>query len=124
MWYFGFRDSDWLARNHAGQTYNLPDSKIQFEGTQPHDCDFLSASLGSKHCRYEREYLAEWVTLSTTNEPIVYGNDQESPPTSCSHVELDFAHWCYRINDLVPNEHITAGWHARSVRIIWRKVEE
>ena len=124
LWYGVVRDSDWLAKGNAKSQYGVPDSKIRIVGDRPHDCEFLTAPLGEKHCSYKREYRAEWLTLSTTNEPIVYGNNQESPPTACSSIDTDFAHRCYPINDLGPDEHPTAGWHARSVEIHWRKVEE
>lgn len=124
LWYGGVRDSDWVARNHAERRYGLPDGKIQIEGKRPHDCDFMTAPLGEKHCSYEREYLADWFTLSTNKEPITYGTLQEDPPTVCSSDGTDFAHRCYWVNDLAPDEHPTAGWRARSVEIRWRKVEE
>jgi hypothetical protein len=124
LWYGFVRDSDSLAKSHAQSQYGVPNSKIQIAGKRPHDCEFMTAPLGEKHCFYEREYRAEWVTLSTTNDPIVYGTDQESQPISCSSSETDFAHRCYPVNGLKPNEHLTAGWHARSVEIHWRKVEE
>lgn len=120
----GVRDSDWLAKAQARSKYGVTDSKIQIEGTRPHDCDFLTAPIGEKHCSYEREYLADWFTLSTTHEPIEYGNDQPNPPTTCSPNETDFQHRCYVINVLGPDEHPTVEWHARVVEIRWRKVEE
>lgn len=124
LWYGVVRDSDWLARFHANSQYGVPDRKIQIAGNRPHDCEFMTAPLGEKHCTYTREYRAEWFTLSKSNQPIVYGTNQESPPTACSSVDTDFAHRCYYINDLGPDEHPTAAWHARSVEIHWRKVEE
>jgi hypothetical protein len=124
LWYGFVRDSDWLAKSHARSHYGVPDSKIQIAGNRPHDCEFMTAPLGKKHCSYEREYRAEWVTIPKTNEPIVYGTNQESPPIFCSSSETDFAHRCYPVNGLGPNEHLTAGWHARNVEIHWRKVED
>jgi len=124
LWYGVLRDSDWLAKSTAESKYGVPESKIQIAGTRPHDCEFLTAPLGAKHCSYEREYRAEWLSLSKNNEPLVYGTYQESPPTVCSLVETDFAHRCYHANDLGSDERATAGWHARSVEIHWRKVEE
>jgi hypothetical protein len=123
VWYFGIRDSDWLARSHARQKYSVPDSRVQIAGTRPHDCDFWTAPLGIKRCSYERQYLADWFTLRN-NLPVVYGNDQATPPLGCSSNELDFAHACYPINDLKPDEHPSAQWSARSVEIRWHKVEE
>jgi hypothetical protein len=124
LWYGVVRDSDWLAKVNAKSQYGVPISKIQIVGNRPHDCEFMTAPLGEKHCSYKGEYRAEWFTLSKNNEPIVYGTNQESPPTACSSEETDFAHRCYRINDLGLDEHPTAGWRARSVEIRWRKVEE
>jgi hypothetical protein len=118
------RDSDWLARVYAANHYGVPYANIEIIGKRPHDCDFMTAPLGEKHCSYEREYLAEWFTLSTNHEPITYGTDQESPPTQCSSDPFEFAHRCYWVNDLRPDEHPTAEWRARSVEIHWRKVEE
>jgi hypothetical protein len=121
--YFLIRDSDWLAKRHATSQYGVPDSKIETWGTRPHDCDFLTAPIGLKHCRYEREYLAEWFTLSKSGYPISYGDRQAQPPTACSAEELDFTHRCY-VTELQRDEHPTANWRARFVVIRWRKVEE
>jgi hypothetical protein len=62
--------------------------------------------------------------LSRANEPIMYGSEQENPPTACAQEGLDYEHRCYVIDDLQADEHVTSGWHARYVRIEWRKVEE
>ena len=121
-WYW-FSDSDWAVQQRAASKYKLPDSRIAIAGVQPHDCDFLTAPIGEKHCSYKREYLVEWITLSSKNRPISYGNMQESPPTACSLEQLDFAHRCYE-TELQPGEQATPGWHARHVEIRWRKVEE
>jgi hypothetical protein len=122
--WFGFvRESAWLAKEHATRQYGVPDSKIEFVGTRPHDCDFLTAPIGSKHCHYEREYIAEWLTLSKSGYPISYGNRQAQPPTACSSEALDFTHRCY-VTELQPGEQPTADWRARNVLIQWRKVED
>src|ERR1700733_4767335 len=77
LWFGLVSDSDWLAKEHATSQYGLPDRKIQIVGKRPHDCDFMTAPLGEKHCSYKREYLADWFTLSTSNQPIAYGTIQE-----------------------------------------------
>jgi hypothetical protein len=123
--WFGFvRDSDWLVRDRASTWYGVPDSRIEVdEGKTPHDCDFITAPLGEKHCVYTREYLATWYKLGE-HGPIQYGNTQEAAPTDCSVIETDFAHRCYLIDDLKPDEHPTADWHARRVFIRRQKVEQ
>ena len=80
VWFFWLRVSDWLATYRARNTYNLPNSKIHITSNRPHDCDFMTAPIGQKHCHYEPSYLARWVTLSTANTPIVYGNGADVPP--------------------------------------------
>ena len=122
VWYF-YSQSDTAAKRHTAEKYGLPESKIQISGSRPHDCDFLTAPLGLKHCSYKRKYLAEWMTVSTARYPITYGNLQEEPPTTCSNEELDFAHRCY-VTELQADEHAAPGWHARRVDIEWQKVEE
>jgi hypothetical protein len=123
--WFAFRDADWLAKAYASGHFGVPDKEIEVEGKRPHDCDFLTAPLGSKQCSYEREYLAEWFALSTDNppRPISYGTVQETPPTQCFSAETDFAHRCY-YTELKPGEQPTPQWRARHVEIRWRKVEE
>lgn len=118
--------SDWAARQYAEYEYNVPADKIRFSGKLPHDCELLSAPLGSKHCSYRREYLVEWVGLSsnTPPRPIEYGQLQGEPPTECSQDPTDFAHRCYYIDNEPGAKAISSGWHARSVEIEWQKVEE
>ena len=118
------RDSDWFAKIYAATKYSLPQTKIDIEGSRPHDCDFMTAPMGSKHCSYKREYLAEWFTLSKSDQPISYGTIQQEPPTTvCYSAESDLAHRCYHI-ELQPDEYPLTGWRARHVVIRWRKVEE
>ena len=101
----------------------LSDSKIVID-KRPHDCDFLTAPIGTKHCSYKREYLVEWYMLSPTgaHHPIEYATVQERSPPQCW--EPDPA--CPEIDNLQPDEHpsVFFGWQARSVQIRWRKVEE
>jgi hypothetical protein len=118
------RDYDWFAKIYAATKYSLPQSKIEFEGSRPHDCDFMTAPMGSKHCSYKREYFAEWFTLSKSNQPISYGPIQQEPPaTVCYSAESDLAHRCYHI-ERQPDEYPLTGWRARHVVIRWRKLKE
>jgi hypothetical protein len=123
--WFAVRDADWVAKAYAVNQYTVPSSKVAVSGTHPHDCDFMTAPLGSKHCAYKREYRAEWLTLSIDNppRPISYGTLQAEPPTACSQDNMDFAHKCY-YTETRPDEHATNLWTARNVLISWRKVEE
>ena len=123
LWYGVVRDSAWRARAEANSQYGVPYSKIHVDAKRPHDCDFMTAPLGAKHCSYTREYRAEWFSLYG-GKPVTYGTIQESPPTACSSVDTDFAHRCYFIDDLGPDEHPSAVWRARNVTIFWRKVED
>jgi len=118
------RDSDWFAKIYAATKYSLPQSKIDIEESRPHDCDFMTAPVGSKHCSYKREYLAEWFTLSKNNQPISYGTIQQEPPTTvCYSAESHLLHRCYHI-ELQPDEYPLSGWRARHVEIRWRKLKE
>ena len=114
--WFGFvRDSDWLTRDRASTWYGVPDSKIAVDdGKPPHDCDFMTAPLGVKHCSYKREYFVTWYKLGE-HGPIQYGNAQAAAPNDCSVIETDLTHRCYFIADLQPDEHPTANWRARRV---------
>jgi hypothetical protein len=123
-WMF-VHDSDWVIRLYAENHYDLTEDKVGISGNKPHDCEFITAPLGSKHCSYEREYLAEWLTLSGDSppRPITYGTLQEQPPTRCSADYSDLMHKCYYA-ELSPNEHATSQWRARRVEIRWKKVEQ
>ncbi|MGC1523796.1 MAG: hypothetical protein WA803_19800, partial [Steroidobacteraceae bacterium] len=98
--WFSTSDSDWVAKLYATNHYDLPSSKVSFEKSRPHDCDFMTAPLGSKHCSYKRDYSVEWLTLSSDKpqRPIIYGTLQEDPPAACSQNEFDFAHKCYYVD--------------------------
>ena len=43
----------WHSKWRYALQYNLSPSLISIDA-QPHDCDFLSAPLGEKHCDYRR----------------------------------------------------------------------
>jgi hypothetical protein len=119
------RDTDWATKMCASTHYSIRVNQVEIASKRPHDCDFMSAPLGSKHCSYERIYEAEWIIQSTDNppKPISYGSLQAEPPTSCSQATLDFSHRCYYI-ELKPGETVSGQWHARKVSITWKKVDE
>jgi hypothetical protein len=117
------RDTDWFTKIYAAIKYSLPQSEIEIEGSRPHDCDFMTAPMGSKQCSYKREYLAEWFTHSKSNRPVSYGSiQQEAPNTMCYSAESDLVHQCYHI-ELQRDEYPLTGWRARHVVVRWRKVE-
>lgn len=121
-WYWS-SDSDWAVQNRTAAKYGVPYDKVSIVGARPHDCDFMTAPIGEKGCSYKRDYLVEWMALSTANRPITYGSLQADPPTTCSVAELDFQHQCHEV-EIPPNERPGPGWHARYVEIHWKKVEE
>ena len=49
-----FPDSEWATRWRYGLEDDLEGAVYQFD-KQPHDCEFMSAPMGSKHCHYERQ---------------------------------------------------------------------
>ena len=124
IWY-AVRDSDWVAKIYAARHYQLPMSRVDIE-RQPHDCDFLTAPLGEKHCSYKREYLAEWIALSSDNppRPIEYGTMQEEPPTRCSQDASDRMHGCHYIGALADGIPATPQWRAHHVEVRWQKGEQ
>jgi hypothetical protein len=119
------RDSNWFATLYAKSKYNVASEKIEISGKKPHDCDFMTAPIGSKHCSYKREYLVEWLTLSTDNprRPITYGTLQEMPPTNCSSNYDDSMRKCY-YTEISTGERATSAWTARRVEVRWKKIEE
>lgn len=123
--WFMVKDYDWYASWRASQKFDVVAEKIQIVDKHPHDCDFLSAPMGQKHCSYERKYLAEWITLSNDSppRPISYGLIQSEAPTSCSQAADDFEHKCYYV-DLKPGEQALKSWRARRVELHWTKVED
>lgn len=126
--YFGWgwleKHTDLGAAFDASFKYGVLIQHVTYYGAKPHDCDFLSAPIGYKHCSYQRAFLAEWIILSPDNQPMGYGTLQEAPPRECSTDLLDFAHRCY-VADLLPGERRpTSQWHAQRVEIHWKKVED
>jgi hypothetical protein len=124
IWYYE-SDLDWIVTNRAEGRYHLGADKIAVHGKRPHDCDFMTAPLGSKNCHYEREYAVEWLALSGDSPPrsISYGTMQAEPPSKCSPDVEDFAHKCYYVS-LGPDEHATNVWSARKLEIKWLKVDD
>jgi len=119
-------ESDWFGKAYAAFQYSVPMERISFGGKRPHDCDFMTAPIGEKHCSYHRKYLADWVTLSGDSppRPISYGELRETEPSTCSQDPQDFTHKCYYIGDEPGSQIIQAGWHARAVEITWQKADD
>lgn len=124
-----------LALNWNGETvvkqrlayrFVIDASKVHVVEKRPHDCDFLTAPLGSKHCHYELEGNADWFKASpgAPGRAIVYGTLQPTPPETCATEQLDFAHRCYDLGDVPPDLHPTPEWRPQYVEAHWRKVED
>jgi hypothetical protein len=64
----------WHSKWRYELQYDVESSKIQYD-KEPHDCEFLTAPLGNKHCHYERSVATlRWAT-STTGLPIASFDD-------------------------------------------------
>ena len=57
----------------------LDDSKLRYEMAyddviyedKPHDCDFITAPLGRKNCRYEKKVLIVYYSIGVNGNPII-----------------------------------------------------
>jgi len=59
----------WHSKWRYALQYNVNATEVQHQN-QPHDCEFLTAPLGEKHCHYEPSVSTlRWAT-STTGLPI------------------------------------------------------
>jgi hypothetical protein len=66
---FWCSDAVWHSKLRYSLQYNVNLSKVTIDD-KPHDCEFLTAPLGEKHCDYETSVSTiRWAT-STTGQPI------------------------------------------------------
>jgi len=64
----------WHSKFRYAVQYWVPYKQVT-EPNQPHDCDWLTAPLGSKNCHYDPQVQTIRTATSTTGRPIVSFDD-------------------------------------------------
>jgi len=123
-----YHHSDQGIRNRTADHYQLPVSYVDLE-QRPHDCEFMTAPLGAKHCLYKPEYVINWVKMTDGSGNVLpklveYGTAQEEPPKGCFQDSPDVGRHCFDTELASPNIQVGKDWRARHVVIVWQKVED
>jgi hypothetical protein len=73
-----FPESEWATKWRYGLESDLSDALYVID-KHPHDCEFLSAPMGSKHCHYDKEVTTIHVRASTFGPQMSFDGKTWSP---------------------------------------------
>jgi hypothetical protein len=93
-----FPTSEWAYKWRYAFEDHLSDALVRVD-PKPHDCEFMSAPIGSKHCYYEAMVITVRITTTSSGQRLVSydeGNTWESAAPSTR--PAIFVAW-QRIND-------------------------
>jgi len=117
----------WLPANtltKAWQAFSngTPYSHVQI-ADRPHDCDFLTAPLGSKNCHYKKAISKVMWATSSAGYPIRSLDEGTTwtrrLPGRC---DFDATQECPNVFDPPPNVHVPQHPTVTGVIIEWEKV--
>jgi hypothetical protein len=122
--FFGWLvDADWFNKLRYSMTEDTSYDRVDIRN-KPHDCEFMTAPLGEKHCHYERAISKVMWSTSTTGEPIMSLDSGRTweihKPGKCLWNETSDCPSSYDPpNNVVPKLPTATG-----VIIRWDKVED
>ena len=91
---------------------------VNIEDTPHHDCEFMTAPIGEKHCHYERRVVVNWLALSDDDPPRPVLYTGFNPPVPCTTEKCEYP-------DVAPTgEHPTHDWQVRGIFVSFEKVND
>jgi hypothetical protein len=73
VFFDGWREV-WYSRLGYAWAYDIPYNNVNF-AKRPHDCDFMTAPLGEKHCHYSSTIVASYKVDKSSTGTKICSND-------------------------------------------------
>lgn len=110
-------DNPTVIRTWYDTRFNT-DATVSIDETRHHECEFMTAPIGDKHCHYERRVVVNWLALSndTPPRPVLYTGF--NPPTPCTPEKCEYP------DDPLTGEHPTHYWQVTGIFVTWEKVND